>query len=66
MFNRKHHGEIRKRQKKVPLHFPFHIKMKVNRGVVVVGDSGAVLQCIVKDIPIYLGQKLLRNSVLCD
>ena len=38
--------------------------MKVNRGVVGVGDSGAVLQCTVKDIPIYLGQKVLRNRVL--
>ena len=40
--------------------------MKVNPGVVVVGDSGAVFQCAVKDITIYLGQKVLRNSVLCN
>ena len=30
--------------------------MKVNRGAVVVGDGGAVLQCTVKDISICLGQ----------
>ena len=46
--------------------FPFHTKMKATRGVAVVGDSGAVLQCTIKDIPIYLGQKVLRNSVLCN
>ena len=44
MFNRKHRYEI---QKYVPFHFPFHSKMKVNRGVVVVGDSGAVRQCTI-------------------
>ena len=43
-FNRKHRYEI---QKYVPFQFPFHSKMKVNRGVVVVGDSGAVQQCTI-------------------
>ena len=45
------------------MHFPFDIKMKVNRGAVVVGDGGAVLQCTVKDIPTCLGQRVLGNSV---
>ena len=36
--------------------------MLVNRGLVVVGDAGAVLQCTVyQDIAIYLGQKHRGN-----
>ena len=42
MFNGKHHSEIKKCQKYLPLDFSFHSKIKVNRGAVV-GDDGSVL-----------------------
>ena len=59
MFNEKYRSEIQKCQKYPPMRFRFHIKMKVNRVGVVVGDDESVLQCTVKDIP-YLGQRESR------
>lgn len=59
--------KIKKNVKNIALCiFLFALKMIVNLGGIVVGDGGAVLRCTVKDIPIDLGQKVARNSVLCN